>query len=78
LIFITTQNENSTPPDRRMLTYTQVLFLFVVPPAFGLAFLARPFVSKVDLVRLVCLVVVAFLYSTPWCPPFVLHGCCCC
>lgn len=51
---------------RRMLTYTQVLFLLVVPPALGLAFLTRPFMNKMETAKLAALVTIAFLYSTPW------------
>ncbi|NEJ83788.1 hypothetical protein GR268_45885, partial [Rhizobium leguminosarum] len=49
-----------------MLTYTQVLFLLVVPPALVLAFLTRPIVGKMEVYKLLALVVIAFVYSTPW------------
>jgi hypothetical protein len=58
-----------------MLTYTQVLFLFVVPPALALAFLTRPFMGRLEAVKLLCLVVIAFVYATPWHVPTRL-GCC--
>jgi hypothetical protein len=49
-----------------MLTYTQVLFLLVVPPALVLAFLTRPIMGKMEVYKLLALVVIAFVYSTPW------------
>ena len=49
-----------------MLTYTQVLFLLVVPPALVLAFLTRPIMGKMEVFKLLALVVIAFVYSTPW------------
>jgi hypothetical protein len=49
-----------------MLTYTQVLFLLVVPPALVLAFLTRPIVGKMEVYKLLALVAIAFVYSTPW------------
>lgn len=56
-----------SPSAAGMLTYTQVLFLFVVPPALVLAHLARPFLGKSDCVRVLFLALLAFVYSTPWC-----------
>lgn len=57
-----------------MLTYTQVLFLLVVPPALVLAFLTRPIVGKMEVYKLLALVVIAFVYSTPWDYFKLAHG----
>ncbi len=57
-----------------MLTYLQVLLIFVVPPLLVLASLCLSILQLPDLIKMAALSTMAFLYSTPWLLPLQISS----